>query len=94
MQIFDRATKHISHSKFPTLENSIPIYNWLMDEIEIFQENRIINKEIKEAALKAMEKLKKYYSSTDALPYTIATSMYKYYFYFYFFLLFFFIFNN
>jgi hypothetical protein len=47
-----------------------------MDEIENFQENRIIGKEIKEAASKAMEKLKKYYSNTDALPYTIATSMY------------------
>ena len=30
---------------------------------------------LKEAALKAMEKLKKYYSNTDALPYTIATGM-------------------
>ena len=75
MQIFYRATKHISHKKFLTLENSVPVYNWLMDEIEKFQEIENMNNEVKEAALKAMEKLKKYYSNTDALPYTIATGM-------------------
>lgn len=58
-------TNHISHKKFPTLGNSISVYNWLMDEIEKFQEIRIMKKEIKEAAKKAMEKLKKYYISTE-----------------------------
>ena len=36
MQIFNHATNHISHNKFPTLENSVPVYNWLIDEIEKF----------------------------------------------------------
>ena len=75
MQIFNHATNHISHNKFPTLENSVPVYNWLIDEIEKFQEIRTIKKEVKEAALQAMAKLKKYYSNTDALLYTVATSM-------------------
>ncbi|PKB97775.1 hypothetical protein RhiirA5_384417, partial [Rhizophagus irregularis] len=71
--IFSRATEHISHGKFPTLENSVPIYNWLMDEIEKFQDDANIKIEVKNAALKAMEKLKKYYKDTDALPYTVTT---------------------
>ncbi|CAB5180528.1 unnamed protein product [Rhizophagus irregularis] len=73
LNIFSRATEHISHGKFPTLENSVPIYNWLMDEIEKFQNDANIKIEVKNAALKAMEKLKKYYKDTDALPYTVTT---------------------
>lgn len=46
-----------------------------MDKIEKFQETRNMNKEVKEAALQAMEKLKKYYAYTYALPYTISTGM-------------------
>lgn len=46
-----------------------------MDEIENFQENVNIKAEVKAAALKAMEKLKKYYKDTDALPYTITTGI-------------------
>lgn len=46
-----------------------------MDEIESFQENINIKAEVKTAASKAMEKLKKYYKDTDALPYTITTGI-------------------
>ena len=58
MQIFHHATNHISYSKFQTLENSVSVYNCLMDEIKKFQETRTIKKEVKNAALLAMEKLK------------------------------------
>ena len=69
-------TKHISYNTFPTIETSIPIYNWLMDKIEDFQKDRDIDKIIKAAAVSSMEKLKKYYKHTDALVYTISTSMF------------------
>lgn len=46
-----------------------------MDEIEIFQESNNIKKEVKESASKAIEKLRKYYSYTYALPYTVSTGM-------------------
>ena len=69
-------TKYISHNTFPTIETSIPIYNWLMDKIEDFQKDRNIDEIIKGAAVSSMEKLKKYYKNTDALVYTISTSMF------------------
>lgn len=78
--IFSRATLHISHNKFPTIENSIPVYNWLMDKIEDFQKERDMNEIIKEAADYAMEKLKKYYKYTDALVYTVSTSKFTLFF--------------
>lgn len=46
-----------------------------MDEIETFQDNVNIKTEVKAAALQAMEKLKKYYKFTDALPYTVTTGI-------------------
>jgi len=51
-----------------------------MDEVENFQDNANIKAEVKDAALKAMEKLKKYYKYTDALPYTVTTSMFLFLF--------------
>ena len=47
-----------------------------MDKIEDFQKDRNINEIIKGAAVSFMEKLKKYYKNTDALVYTISTSMF------------------
>src|SRR6266542_3541066 len=70
---FFHTTKHISHSKFLTLEDAVTIYNWLINEIENFQDDANIKIEVKTAALQAMEKLKKYYKYTDALPYTVTT---------------------
>ncbi|RGB23940.1 hypothetical protein C1646_773778 [Rhizophagus diaphanus] len=34
LHIFSCATNHISHSRFPTISNSVPVYNWLMNEIK------------------------------------------------------------
>ncbi|CAB4422049.1 unnamed protein product [Rhizophagus irregularis] len=72
LHIFDRATKHVSHNHFPTIKNSVPVFNWLMDKIEDFQ-NSDIKDVIKTAAMKAMNKLKKYYQYTDTLVYSIST---------------------
>ena len=78
--IFSRATHHISHNKFPTIENSIPVYNWLMDKIEDFQKDRNVDEIVKIAANYAMEKLKKYYKHTDALVYTVSTSKFTFFY--------------
>jgi len=60
-----------------------------MDEIEKFQDIENLQIEVKVAASKAMEKLKKYYSYTDALPYTVATSILQFFDFFYFILIYF-----
>ncbi|PKY51592.1 hypothetical protein RhiirA4_300861, partial [Rhizophagus irregularis] len=70
---FSRATNHISHSRFPTISNSVPVYNWLMDEIKDLQTNKNTNEVIKIAAKNAMEKIQKYYHYTSALVYNIST---------------------
>lgn len=50
-----------------------------MDRIEDFQ-RRNVNEVIKIAANNAMDKLKKYYKNTDALVYTVSTSMFLFLF--------------
>ena len=47
-----------------------------MDKIEDFQKDRDIDEIIKAVAVSSIEKLKKYYKHTDALVYTISTSMF------------------
>ena len=58
-------------SHYPTLATSVPIYNWLIDKLEDFEENA--NTEIKGSIRKAIEKLKAYYTKTDSSVYTIVT---------------------
>ena len=67
-----------------------------MDKIEDFQKKNDTNVVIKTAANSAMEKLKKYYKITDALVYTVSTSIYIFYLIFFFFTIYvgLFIFNN
>lgn len=52
-----------------------------MDEIEKFQDSVNLRIEVKDAALQAMEKLKKYYKYTYSLPYTITTSKLHFFFF-------------
>ncbi|CAB4495821.1 unnamed protein product [Rhizophagus irregularis] len=73
LYIFLRAMLHISHGRYSTIENSIPIFNWIMDKIEDFDKEANIDEIIKKAACNAMEKLKKYYQYTDGIIYTIST---------------------
>jgi hypothetical protein len=54
-----------------------------MDEIEKFQDSVDLRTEVKDAALQAMEKLKKYYQYTYSLPYTITTSKLYFFYLFY-----------
>ncbi|RGB43201.1 hypothetical protein C1646_750105 [Rhizophagus diaphanus] len=73
LHIFSHTTNHISHSQFPIISNSVPVYNWLMDEIEDLQTNKNTNEVIKIAAKNAMKKIQKYYHYTSALVYNIST---------------------
>ncbi|CAB5371644.1 unnamed protein product [Rhizophagus irregularis] len=43
LYIFLRATLYISHGRYPTIENSIPIFNWIMDKIEDFDKEANID---------------------------------------------------
>ena len=67
----------MSFAQFPTLGQSVPVYNYLIELIEDFlDKNTDLNsQDIINAANKAKDKLKKYYSSSDGLVYVIATSM-------------------
>jgi hypothetical protein len=49
-----------------------------MDKIEDFQ-NRDVKESIKIAAMSAMKKIKKYYKNTNALVFTISTSMFTFF---------------
>lgn len=51
-----------------------------MDKIEVFQNESNISDVIQIAAGSTMEKLMKYYAYTDALVYTVSTSMFTFLF--------------
>ena len=64
----------MSTGKYPILGTAVPLYDWLMDNIEDFGKNTT-RTEIKNALIAAMEKLKSYYVKTDdSWMYPIATS--------------------
>ena len=65
----------MSTSQYPTLGQSVPIYNYLIDIIDDFLEKPWSN-DIIQAANKAKEKLQQYYPTSDGLVYVIETSMY------------------
>ncbi|CAB4475832.1 unnamed protein product [Rhizophagus irregularis] len=65
---------HISHERYPTIKNSIPIFNWIMDKIKDFDKEANIDEIVKKAACNAMEKLKKYYQYTDGIIYIISNN--------------------
>ena len=59
-------------SHYSILAMSIPIYNWLLDKLEDFEEGT--SSDVKNGIQKAKEKLRTYYIKTDSSVYTIATS--------------------
>ncbi|CAI2200967.1 5186_t:CDS:2, partial [Funneliformis geosporum] len=78
LEIFNKATKHMSQSQYITLSSSIPIYNVLLDHLEklldVKSNNYCHYSEIRTAVKKGYEKLKKYYIKTDkSYVYPVAT---------------------
>jgi len=67
----------MSNAQFPTLGQSVPVYNYLIDMIEDFLEEKVnsTSEDIINAVNNAKNKLQKYYPSSDGLVYVIATSM-------------------
>ncbi|CAJ0910650.1 5676_t:CDS:2, partial [Entrophospora sp. SA101] len=73
LHLFSRATKHISTNHYPTLTSTVPIFNWLIDNLEDYEHNLNGTSDIKGKVKEVIEKLKFYYIRTDASVYTIAT---------------------
>ena len=65
---------HISLARYPTLTASVPIYNYIMDKLEDFQDERGQDLNLKNAAELVINKLQQYYPKTEELVYVIATS--------------------
>ena len=67
----------MSFAQFPTLGQTVPVYNYLIDTIEDFLDEKTNTKldDIINAANNAKNKLQQYYPSSDGLVYIIATGM-------------------
>ncbi|CAG8848217.1 17511_t:CDS:2, partial [Gigaspora margarita] len=67
-----KATLEISASNYPTLNYSIPIYNYLLNMIENFLNEDSYSSDIITAISKAKNKLYKYFPTTNGLVYIIS----------------------
>ncbi|GBC26953.2 zinc finger BED domain-containing protein RICESLEEPER 2-like [Rhizophagus irregularis DAOM 181602=DAOM 197198] len=74
-ECFEKATLEMSSSYFPTLGQTVPIYNYLIDKIEDFldKETDTKSEDVVNATNNAKNKLQQYYLSSDGLVYIIAT---------------------
>ena len=64
----------MSSAKYPMLSSSVPIYNYLIDELEAYCDNHNSSKEIVSAVKAGIDKLERYYAKTDdTTMYTVAT---------------------
>ena len=73
LKVFDDATKAICASEYPTLANTIPLYNALIDTLEDFTEESTRIQMLDGAVDVAREKLCANYTKADAAGYLIAT---------------------
>lgn len=60
----------------PTLNQTVPVYNYLIDVIEDFIDEHKPSENVILAANNAKAKLLQYYPSSDGLVYIISTSKY------------------
>ena len=65
----------MSTAKLPTLNQTIPVYDYLFETITEFQKKNNLSSNINEATNFALQKLEDYYSNSDGLVYIIATSI-------------------
>jgi hypothetical protein len=61
----------MSSAKYPMLSSVVPIYNYLIDELEVYCDNNDSSSKIVIAVKAGIEKLERYYAKTDD------TSMYS-----------------
>ncbi|CAG8848888.1 25120_t:CDS:2, partial [Racocetra persica] len=76
LKIFLRVIQIISLAKYPLLASTIPIYNYLIKELELYHNNLDLSYEVTIAINMGLKKLKTYYSKTNDLAiYTIAVML-------------------
>lgn len=64
----------MSSAKYPMLSSTVPIYNYLIDELEEYCDNNDSSEDIVLAVKAGIAKLEKYYEKTDdTTMYTVAT---------------------
>lgn len=66
----------MSEANHPTLCQTIPIYNYLLDIIEDFIDQKNPSEDVITAANNAKNKLLQYYPTSDGIIYIVSTSMY------------------
>jgi hypothetical protein len=78
MQIFVHTTNVMSSAKYPMLSSVVPLYNYLIDELEDYCESHDSSSDIVIATKAGIEKLERYYVKTDDTNmYTVATGKLK-----------------
>ena len=64
----------MSSAKYPMMSSAIPIYNYLIDELEGYCDNHDSSNDIVIAVKAGIDKLERYYVKTDdTTMYTVAT---------------------
>jgi hypothetical protein len=66
----------LSGSSYATLSASIPIYNYVMDQIEDLRDGENVGSDICNATDAAYQKLQEYYVKARSPTYSAATSMF------------------
>jgi hypothetical protein len=74
-QIFKRATKAMSSSKYATLSQSVPVYNWIFNKLEDLKDKYNSFPDINSAIECGCLKLQEYYSKTQSSVYAVSLSM-------------------
>ncbi|CAJ0856590.1 1087_t:CDS:2, partial [Entrophospora sp. SA101] len=70
---FQKATLEMSKSSYPTFGSSVPVYSYLIDNIEDFLDEKQCLDDIVAVANRAKDKIQKYYPTLDGLVYVNAT---------------------
>ncbi|CAG8736353.1 776_t:CDS:2, partial [Racocetra fulgida] len=65
LKIFARTTKLVSSAKYPLLASTIPIYNYLINELEMHYNSSNNSSEVIIAMNAGLKKLKEYYERTN-----------------------------
>ena len=64
----------MSSAKYPMISTAVPLYNYLIDELEEYCDSHDSSDDIVIAAKAGIEKLEQYYAKTDDTTiYTVAT---------------------
>jgi hAT family C-terminal dimerisation region len=71
--VFKKASDHLCAASYPTLATAVPAYNFMLDKLEDYRDARSCPDAVKTAANAAIDKLKGYYSGTEAEIYPVST---------------------